>query len=303
VSALISLSIFLFVTVLYEIINSRIAFHRRLSNTSQDGDLKADDELPPVEHNSSISSLLAALGSLLAPGGGEKEKRLRQTLIRAGYFAKSAVLVFQGVRVLFALILGIGTLLLIATLEQAPPTPVSLIIGAALSAAGMILPAIILDRQIMLSRRRSQAVFPDFIDLFVVCIESGHSLQGAMDRVSREMLQFSREFGTNLRIMNLEMRAGLSLTEALDSLHQRVGIDEIKTLRVLLKQSEELGASIGASLRVYSDEIRDKRLMRAEARAHALPVKLALPLAFFIFPVISMVILIPLVIRIKAAFI
>ena len=92
------------------------------------------------------------------------------------------------------------------------------------------------------------------------------------------------------------------MTEALDGLSERLGIEEVKSLKVMLKQSEELGASIAATLRVYSDEMRDKRLMRAEAKAHALPVKLTLPLGVFIFPVILLVIMVPLIVRIKNSF-
>jgi tight adherence protein C len=93
------------------------------------------------------------------------------------------------------------------------------------------------------------------------------------------------------------------LTEALDGLADRLGIEEVQSLRLLLKQSEELGASIATSLRVFSDEMRDKRLMRAETKAHALPVKMTLPLGLFIFPVILLVIMLPVVIRIKNAFV
>ena len=145
--------------------------------------------------------------------------------------------------------------------------------------------------------------FPDFIDLLVVCIEAGQSLQGALDRVSREVATYSPALSANLRIASLEVRAGIRLSDAISNLYTRVGIEEVKSLGLLLKQSEDLGTSIATSLRVFSDEMRDKRLMRAETKAHALPVKMTLPLGFFIFPVILMVIMLPVIIRIKNSFV
>jgi tight adherence protein C len=101
--------------------------------------------------------------------------------------------------------------------------------------------------------------------------------------------------------MSLELRAGSTLAEAVDNLARRTGIQEVLSLGSLLFQTEQLGTSIGDALRVYSDELRDKRLSRAEEKAHALPVKLTLPLGLYIFPVMMVVIGLPVVMRIKNA--
>ena len=137
------------------------------------------------------------------------------------------------------------------------------------------------------------------MDLLVVCVESGLALQPAIDRISREIAATTPQLAANLHLLSLEMRAGSSLGDALDGLTQRLGIEEAFSLASLLKQSEELGTSLSAALRVYSDEMRDKRLMRAEAMAHALPVKITLPVGFCIFPVILVILFLPLIIRIK----
>ena len=101
--------------------------------------------------------------------------------------------------------------------------------------------------------------------------------------------------------MSLELRAGRSTREALENLSGRLGIDEARLFATLIQQSEELGSSMVQSLRVYSDEMRAKRLSRAEEKAHALPVKLILPLALFIFPVILGITLMPVAIKLFQA--
>ncbi len=176
------------------------------------------------------------------------------------------------------------------------------LIAATAGGIGFIGPSVWLDWRKNFMRSRYRNAFPDFMDLVVVCVESGQSLPGAIDRVSHEIVQFSPQLGANLHLVSLELRAGRTLVDSLSALHERVDIDEVRSLQILLKQSEELGASIAATLRIFSEEMREKRLMRAEAKAHALPVKMTIPLGLFIFPVIMMVILVPVIIRMKNAF-
>src|SRR5207244_6960413 len=104
-----------------------------------------------------------------------------------------------------------------------------------------------------------------------------------------------------LEMMSLELRAGRSLKEALNGLSDRLGIDEARSFATLMQQSEELGSSLVQSLRVYSDEMRAKRYARAEEKAHALPAKLVIPLALFIFPVILAVTLFPAALKVFKA--
>jgi len=149
-------------------------------------------------------------------------------------------------------------------------------------------------------RQQYRTAFPDFMDLLVVCVEAGLALQPALERIKRELASASPQFSANLHFVGLELRAGSSLSAALESLAKRLDFEEAYSLASLLKQSEELGTSLSAALRVYGEEMRDKRYMRAEALAHALPVKIVLPVGFCIFPVILVVLFLPLIIRIKA---
>jgi tight adherence protein C len=146
-------------------------------------------------------------------------------------------------------------------------------------------------------------VFPDFLDLLVVCTDAGLTLDGAVNRITGEIGQRrSRIFGINLGVMAAEMRAGRSFIDALGALAERVMIPEARSLVALLRQSMELGSDVGEALRVFGDEMRDKRLLRAEEQANKLSVKMIMPLALFIMPVVLMVILLPVVIRLMNAF-
>ena len=137
----------------------------------------------------------------------------------------------------------------------------------------------------------------------MVCIDAGLTLDGAINRVTAELgLRRSRVFGINLAVMAAEMRAGRSFIEALSALAERLMIPEARSLVALLRQSMELGSNIGEALRVFGDEMRDKRLLRAEEQANKLSVKMILPLALFIMPVVLTVILLPVLIRLFAAF-
>ncbi len=123
----------------------------------------------------------------------------------------------------------------------------------------------------------------------------------SLNRLSREIARATPILGAHLDLASLEIRAGASLHQALFSFARRIKINEAAALATLLDQTEQLGTSVTDALRVYRDEMRDRRLVRAEQKAHALPAKLVLPLGLFVFPVILVVILLPAVIRMKSA--
>jgi tight adherence protein C len=134
----------------------------------------------------------------------------------------------------------------------------------------------------------------------VVCVDSGLSLEAALDRITGEMVKQNRPLGLNLMMMGAEMRAGRSTIDALNSLADRLDLDEARSFVLVLRQSVELGSDVAESLRIFSDEMRDKRIIRAEENANKLPVKMVAPLGLFIFPVILMVVMLPLALRVMA---
>ena len=149
-------------------------------------------------------------------------------------------------------------------------------------------------------QQRYRIAFPDMLDLLVVCVDAGLSLEAALERISGEIVRESYELGMNLRLMGAERRAGRSTIDALDGLAKRVGLEEARAFAGLLRQSIELGTDVAEALRVFSDEMRDRRMLRAEERANQLPVKMVAPLGLFIFPVILMTVMVPVGIRLAS---
>lgn len=228
--------------------------------------------------------------------------KLRGELIRAGYFGKDAVFWYYVARLVVG---GLQALASFAVIQQfAPETPAIGVLAwtAAAACSGMMLPSFVVSRRKKAMVQQCRNGFPNFLDLLVVCSEAGLTPRAGIERVSRELTVTHPFLGANLFLMCLELRAGRPLPEAVGSLGKRVRIDEIRSLGSLLQQTEELGTNLSSALRVYSEEMRAKRLLRAEERAHALPVKLVLPLALFVFPVMLIVALLPLFVRIHKAF-
>jgi len=200
-----------------------------------------------------------------------------------------------------AIFCGMVTAVLFGRLYPGRP-----LIFTALAAVGMTWVGYMMPRSIVSVRRdklfdEHRQGFPDFLDLLVICVEAGISVDSAMQRISADLARDYPSLSRNIGFMSLEIRAGKSTREALDNLGVRLGIPEAKSFSTLIRQSEELGTSLVTSLRVYSEEMRQKRLARAEEKAFALPVKLVLPLAFFIFPVVLGVTLLPVVIKLFSA--
>lgn len=164
---------------------------------------------------------------------------------------------------------------------------------------GYYAPSFYLSRRIAANKNEHRAGFPDFMDLLVVCAEAGLSMEAALDRVGRELADSYRSLSANIHMAMLEIRAGRTLSESLEHLGDRLGLEEARSFATLLQQSAELGSSLTDALRVYSDEMRHKRLSRAEEKAYSLPSKLAVPLILCIFPVLVIVTLLPAYIRVK----
>ena len=157
-----------------------------------------------------------------------------------------------------------------------------------------------IDRRIKARKAEHQAGFPDFMDLLVVCADAGLSMEASLDRVGRELGDSYPSLTANIHMANLEIRAGRTMSEALEHLGDRLGLEEARSFATLIQQSAELGSSITEALRVYSDDMRHKRLSRAEEKAYSLPAKLAVPMMVCIFPVLFVVILLPVIVRLHA---
>jgi tight adherence protein C len=223
-------------------------------------------------------------------------KVLRQRLIQAGIFDSRAVAYFFIGRAILAVGLGIGTFMLVPMFVVLKPSMFWLAVIAA-GVIGYIGPSFYIDRRISKNKDEHRAGFPDFLDLMVVCADSGLSMEASLDRVGRELGDSYPSLCANIHMTNLEIRAGKTMTEALEHFGDRLGLEEARAFATLIQQSAELGSSITDALRVYSDDMRHKRLSRAEEKAYSLPAKLTIPMMLCIFPVIFVVILTPVVVR------
>jgi tight adherence protein C len=163
--------------------------------------------------------------------------------------------------------------------------------------AGYVAPAVYVDKRISVRRAQHRMGFPDFMDLLVVCADSGLSMEASLERIGREMGESYPSLTANIHMTNLEIRAGRPLKDALERFADRLGLEEARQFATLINQSLDLGSSINDALRVYSDDMRHKRLSLAEEKAYALPAKLSLPMMICIFPVLFVVILLPVFVR------
>ncbi|AJD39895.1 type II secretion system F family protein [Rhizobium sp. SEMIA 4085] len=219
-------------------------------------------------------------------------------LIRAGFFDASSVTIFQVIRALICI--GVFVAAVWAFNRFVPEMSRIATLVIAMFAAGVtfILVNIYIDRRGGAKEREYRRLFPDFMDMLIVCLDAGMSIEAAANRVAREFVDKQQDFGLHLSIMMLEVRGGRRLRDALANLATRLRIDEARALSVLFRQSEELGTSVTQTLRVYSKEMRDLRVVRAEEKANALPIKMLLPLGAFLFPVSLIIVLVPIVIRV-----
>jgi tight adherence protein C len=229
--------------------------------------------------------------------------KLRLNLIRAGYFRNDAINFYVFWRLAAVVLMPICAYLVLNIAFPDSQFATRLVLVLIAIGLGVVGPDAFISRRQRTLSTEYRTIFPDFLDLLVVCIDAGLSIETSVSRITGEIgNRRSRPFGINLEVMAAEMRAGRSFIEALGTLAERLMIPEAKSLVGLLRQSFELGSDVGEALRVFGDEMRERRLLRAEEQANKLSVKMILPLALFILPVVLMVILLPVAIRLFNAF-
>ena len=225
--------------------------------------------------------------------GDTNADRLSKKLKAAGFTAPGAPKVFTLIRLCMIFILPLGYLGIVY-LSGDPPSFLKLyLISAVLALLGLLLPSLYV--QALADRRQEEITngFPDCLDLMLVCVESGLGLEAAMDRVGREMVVSHPRVAELLSLAVLMLRAGASREEAFRKLADASGVDDIRSFTTLVIQSDKLGTSIATTLRVYAAEMREKRRMRAEEKAHRLPVLISIPLVACMLPVMIGTLMLP----------
>jgi len=221
---------------------------------------------------------------------------IKQRLTRAGYRGESAVGIFYGSKVVVPI--GLCLIAAVSGLGDWKPFFVYLVcLGL-----GFLAPDCWLSSRIKKRQNKIRKGLPDVLDLLVICIEAGLSLDQATVRSSQELAHAQPELCDELTVVVLEQRAGRPRAEAWKHLAERTDVDAIRNLVSMLAQSEQLGTSIGKTLRTHSDTLRLKRIQAVEEAAAKLSVKLLFPLVFLIFPSLFVVVLGPAMIIMSDSF-
>jgi tight adherence protein C len=245
----------------------------------------------------SVVKIVGPFAQLSAPAVDAELSPLRVRFLNAGIRYPDAHLIFFGAKTLLPL--ALAGLAFIALRTSSQMTGLNMVMYLAVAALiGCYLPNIVLHVMIKNRKREIFENFPDAADLMLVCVEAGLGLDAGLTKVTDEIKMKSVALAQELHWTNLEIRAGGTREKSLRNLALRTGVEEIVTFATMLTQAEKFGTSIGDSLRVFSDDLRYKRQVRAEELAAKIPTKMLIPLVLCIFPSILMVILGPAAIQI-----
>jgi tight adherence protein C len=251
------------------------------------------------EQREQLQELLERVGGQLR-GHGADEAVTRALLTHAGYRHPNAIAIYAGVRLLLA---GVLAGLAVITLPVfAANAGIIVVLALYLAAVGYVLPLLVVRSK---ARRRQQEItltLPDALDLLVVCVEAGLGLNQAFVRVADEIHPLSEITASEFHLLNLEIRAGTPREEALRNLFERTGVEDIRSLTMMMIQADRFGTSIANALRVHSETLRDKRRQRAEEAAAKTTIKMIFPLVLCIFPAMFVVLIGPGMIQIIEAF-
>lgn len=250
------------------------------------------------------SSWLKLVNSIEKSGlslADSKDEAVRQKLVAAGFTAPFAPRIYTLVRLALVIALPLLVLLFFFLTGSSPSMfklYMSLVIAAAM---GLYIPALFIRARADRRQRELINAFPDGLDLMLVCVEAGLGLEAAFSRVGMEMITSHPLLAEQFGAVVLELRAGRSHEDALRRMADRAGVDDIRAFATLLIQSTKLGSSIAQTLRTYAAEMREKRRMRAEEKAHRLPVLLSIPLVACMLPTMIGVLMLPAAIRVVRA--
>lgn len=227
-----------------------------------------------------------------------RDDSLRKKLIAAGYTAPYAPRVYTLLRLVLVIGLPVSLLGFMWSTGTAPSLLKIYFIAVVSALAGLYLPSVFIAAKADRRQREIINGFPDALDLMLVCVEAGLGIDSAFARVGMEMVDSHPRLAEQFGAVVLELRAGRSHEDALRRMADRAAAEEIRAFATLLIQSSKLGSSIAQTLRVYAAEMREKRRLRAEEKAHRLPVLLSVPLVGCMLPVMIGVLMLPAVIRV-----
>lgn len=281
-------------------LNSRESVHawrRRAEGTAPVGDPDAAPVGMIEEFTAQLQALLVWLSRFNQPTNVEQVRANRRMLVTAGYRSAKAPIFFLGARLLLAIAVVIPLAMIPHKVLGFPTFNNLILLYVGGAACGYFAPVVWLRKATAARKDAIQRAIPDALDLLVVCVEAGLGLDQAIGRVGEEVTRAHAELSDELHLLALELRTGVSRQEALRNLAQRTDLEDVRGLVALLVQTDRFGTSIGQALRVHADSMRTTRRLKAEEQAAKLPVKLLIPLIFFIFPSIFIVVIGPAAIK------
>lgn len=277
---------------------NRVDLRERLS-VSQPQVAKASARLRPDEAGSAWAKLVQAIEARGLSLDDTKAVVIRQQLTLAGYHAPYAVRLYVLLRILLTLGLpALGMLFFYVTSSDMSVTKTYFMLTG-LAAIGLYVPNVIVSRRASARQKAILNGFPDTLDLMLVCVEAGLGIDACFNRVGSEITTSHPLLSELLASVALELRAGRSREDALRNLVKRSAVPEIAAFVTLIIQSDKLGSSIAQALKSYAIEMREGRRMRAEEKAHRLPVLLSVPLVACMLPTMVGVLMLPAVITMK----
>ncbi len=225
----------------------------------------------------------------------------RGLLVRAGYRGHApyvTYLFFRMVMPIAMLLMSLFYVFVVIKLDQ--PTLIKIGIGIGAAYFGMLSPNLYLKNKIKRRQTSIKRAFPDALDLLLICIESGMSVEAAFLKVGDEIGSQSVELAEEFKLTTAELSYLPERRQAYDNLAQRVGLEGVKAVCIALQQAERYGTPLGTTMRVLAQENRDMRMSEAEKKAAGLPPKLTVPMILFFLPVLFIVILGPAAIKVMA---
>jgi tight adherence protein C len=296
--ALLFMAVFIGILAVPRLVNTRSPIERRLASTGRVKQVEGAPSLRPGESTSMWNQMLAGLEKRAIPTNDKERSTARIRLLQGGYGGPNAVRNYFAIRLFLSILLPVAFLLLAPVFTRNMPIEKVMVITVCLLVAGLYLPSVFVSNRI---RNRQQAIqegFPDALDMLMVCVEAGLGLDSAFTRVGAQMAAAHPVMGEEFALVSLELRAGKSREAAMRNFAERVGTNEITSFVVLLIQSDQLGTNVAQTLRVQAEDMRIKRMLRAEEKAHMLPVKLSIPLVLCLLPAMIAVAILPGIIRI-----
>ncbi|RWR29012.1 type II secretion system F family protein [Sinirhodobacter populi] len=243
------------------------------------------------------SDRLDRYAGFLEPKNKEEMSKTREWLHRAGYRSPSAVRNFHATQFIGGigcLLLGLGFIALRNTSDDAPPSEIVTILAVLLPGLlGYYAPRRWVEGRVAARTQEIQDSFPDALDMLLVCVEAGQSLDQGILRVSREMRDSGPVLAEELDTVANEIKAGLDKAVVLRAFGSRTGVPDVMSFVTVMIQSQQFGTSIAEALRLYSADMRDKRVMRAEEAANKIPTKMTLGTMLFTVPPLLIILIGP----------